>query len=80
MTRAKKTAEESVETVEGNTGFVTYKTAEKKSAMFSVLVKGTDVHGEWASDRSCILFQVPADLVEAFDQHWHVQVGNIVKA
>ena len=63
-----------------DTGTVTYKTVEKKSAMFDILVKGETIPGQWNEDRSAIVFVVPVELVDGFEQHWHFQAGNIVKA
>lgn len=60
-------------------GTVKYVTSTDKTAMFDMQVKGEVISGQWDSERKRIHFVVPAELAEAFEQHWHVQVGNIVK-
>ena len=61
-------------------GFVAYKTAAKHSAMFDILIKGQTISGQWGNNREFILFMVPVELTEAFEQHWHFTSGNVIKA
>jgi hypothetical protein len=60
---------------------VSYITTADSSPSFDVLVRGVLVRGVWNDypEKKKIRFDVPADLVEAFEMHYHFLSGNVVR-
>jgi len=43
-----------------------------------ILVRGHTIRGAYLADRSRVIYEVPAELVEAFEQGFHFQQGLVV--
>lgn len=59
---------------------VIYKTVEKHTVPFDVMIKGEVINGQWSNSTGYVEFQVPADLCEGFEKHYHFVSGNVAKA
>lgn len=57
-----------------------YRTSRPISVEFDILVKGENIQGAKGEEKGYIYFDVPSHLVDTFEKHWHVQVGNVVSA
>lgn len=57
-----------------------YRTSDKGSVLFDILIKGENVYGYWGDEKKHIYFNVPKNLTEWFEKHWHFTSGNVVAA
>lgn len=60
--------------------FVMYRTAQKSSVLFDILVAGENIYGSWGQDQAFVEFRVPAELTERFETHYHFVSGNVIRA
>lgn len=58
--------------------FKQYKTSRPINIEFDILVRGENIMGHKGEEKGHVYFDVPTELAELFEKHYHVQCGNVV--
>lgn len=59
---------------------VTYKSAKVETSSYDIRVSNVKIRGHWDGAHEHLVFDVPAELAEGFEKHYHYQTGRVVKA